>query len=134
MDEIDLSQLPIDFITSVLQEANFEQEKIDYEGSLLSFLRDAWPNIENAEFQENWAIEAIAEHLEAVVWGQIKRLLINCPPRTGKTSITSICWPAWTWAQRDITYLSGPQVKFLCGSYNDRLSLINSNKVRRLIT
>jgi predicted phage terminase large subunit-like protein len=37
------------------------------------------------------------------------------------------------WAQSDISYLSGPQVRFLCGSYGERLSLDNSNLCRRLI-
>jgi predicted phage terminase large subunit-like protein len=89
--------------------------------------------MENAEFMDNWAIDAMAEHLEAVTYGQIKRLLINISPRCGKTNLTSICWPAWVWIQRNKTYLSGPQVRFLCGSYNDKLTLTNSNKVRRLI-
>lgn len=49
------------------------------------------------------------------------------------TTIASICWIAWTWAQSDITFLSGPQVRFLCGSYNSELSLRIANKCRRLI-
>src|SRR5262249_12018745 len=48
-------------------------------------------------------------------------------------TIASICYPAWTWAQSGISFLRGPQVRFLCGSYNHELSLTNSNLTRRLI-
>ena len=42
-------------------------------------------------------------------------------------------FPAWVWAQRERSYLSGPQVRFLCGSYNHDLALASSNMTRRLI-
>jgi hypothetical protein len=65
--------------------------------------------------------------------GHIRKLLINLSPRCGKTLVTSVCFPAWVWAQRDTSYLKGPQVRFLCGSYNDDLSLQNSTRHRRLL-
>jgi predicted phage terminase large subunit-like protein len=71
--------------------------------------------------------------LQAVTEGQIKRLLINMPPRTGKTTVTSICWPAWTWTRREKSFWSGNQVRFLCGSYGQKLSFENSNATRRVI-
>lgn len=109
------------------------QEKLRLEDSLIDFVEGAWSSIDPSTYQKCWAIDGLCEHLEAVTKGQIKRLLINQPPRTGKTTITSICWPAWTWARRKKTYWSGPQVRFLCGSYGQKLSLENSNKTRRLI-
>lgn len=93
----------------------------------------AWPSIDPSEYKRCWAVDGLCEHLEAVTKGQIRRLLVNMPPRTGKTTVTSICWPAWAWARREITYWSGPQVRFLFGSYGQKLSLENSNKTRRLI-
>ncbi|MBV8458413.1 MAG: hypothetical protein JO122_17565 [Acetobacteraceae bacterium] len=59
------------------------------EESLLEFLRQAWPWFDPSPLVINWHMEAIAEHLEAVSCGQIRRLLINIPPRTGKTSLTA---------------------------------------------
>lgn len=103
------------------------------EGNLTEFVRAAWPSIDATPYQDSWAIEALCDHLEAVTLGQIPRLLVNFPPRCGKTKVASVCWPAFTWAQRRISYLSGPQVQFLCGSYNHDLSLQNSNQTRRLI-
>ena len=40
-------------------------------------------------YLENWHIDLIAEHLEAVTAGQIKRLLINMPPRYAKLAADS---------------------------------------------
>ena len=69
------------------------------EGSLIDFVEAAWPAIDPAEYQRCWAIDALCEHLQAVSEGQIRNLLVNIPPRCGKTTIASVCYPAWTWAQ-----------------------------------
>jgi predicted phage terminase large subunit-like protein len=114
-------------------DAELAKERELYELSLYEFVRAAWPSIDSAEFSENWAIRAYCDHLEAVTFGEIKRLLVNLPPRCSKTLITSVCWPAWTWCQSQVEYLSGAQVGFLCGSYGERLSLQNSNLCRRLL-
>ncbi len=109
-------------------------EKIERcEDSLINFVEGAWPSIDPSAYKKNWAVDGLCEHLEAVTKGQISRLLINMPPRTGKTTVTSICWPAWTWARRQKSFWSGPKVRFLCGSYGQKLSFENSNKTRRLI-
>jgi predicted phage terminase large subunit-like protein len=110
------------------------KEKAEHlEASLIDFVREAWPAIDPAPYQGCWAIEVLCEHLQAVSAGQIRNLLVNFPPRCGKTTIASICYPAWTWAQSEVSFLNGPQVRFLCGSYNHDLSLTNSNLTRRLI-
>ncbi len=103
------------------------------EQSLAEFVRQAWGWIDPSPYQENWHIEAMCQHLEAVTQGRIKRLLMNVPPRASKTTITMVCWPAWIWAQPKKSYLSGPQVRFLCGSYGDRLGMQSSLLMRRLI-
>jgi hypothetical protein len=108
-------------------------ERAGLEGSLLKFVESAWSSIDPAPFESCWAIGALTEHLEAVTRGEIKRLLVNYPPRSSKTNVTSVCWPAWTWARSERSYLSGPQVRFLCGSYNDDLALQNALKHRRLL-
>lgn len=103
------------------------------EASFIDFVEAAWPSIDSAEYQPSWAIEGLCEHLQAVTEGQILRLLINFPPRSGKTLVSSVCWPAWVWARAARSFWSGPGVKFLCGSYSDKLTLQNSNMCRRLI-
>jgi len=109
------------------------EERAELEDSLLSFVEGAWPSLDPSPFQPCWAIDAVCDHLQAVTEGQIRKLLINVMPRSGKTNVSSVCFPAWTWARSEQSYLSGPQVRFLCGSYNDDLSLQNSTKHRRLL-
>ena len=104
-----------------------------YENSLLEFMKGAWSSLDNSVFQSCWAIDAMTEHLEAVTLGYIPRLLINIPPRCTKTTLCSVVFPAWTWARSEVTFLSGPQVRFLCASYGHSLSLDASNKSRRLL-
>lgn len=103
------------------------------EDSLLEFVKASWSSFNSHPFVSCWAIDAMCDHLEAVTMGHIPRLLINISPRCSKTSVCSIIYPAWTWARSEESFLSGPQVKFLCASYNHSLSLDSSNKARRLL-
>jgi len=108
-------------------------DRADYEESLYEFLKAAWRYIDPTPWKDGWHIDAIAEHLQAVVDGLIKRLIINVPPRHGKSILTSIAFPAWTWAQPLRSPTSGPGVPFLFASYADKLSLRDSVRCRRLI-
>lgn len=103
------------------------------ESSLYEFLKRGWKYIDPAPFVGGWHLEAIAEHLQAVTDGKIRRLLINVPPRSSKSSVASVAWPAWTWAQSHYGPCSGPHVQFLSTSYAQTLSLRDSVKNRRLI-
>lgn len=108
-------------------------DRADCEDSLYEFLLNAWKYIDSSAWTDGWPIDAVAEHLQAVVDGQIRRLIINIPPRMGKSSITSVALPAWTWAQSKRSPTSGPNVQFLHASYANQLSLRDSVKCRRLI-
>ena len=94
--------------------------------SLMEFVKGAWHIIEPKKpFVSNWHIEAIVEHLEAVERGEIKRLIINIPPRHSKSSIVSVLYPAWVWT-RD------PTCQFMCGSYAEKLAVRDNLKHRRI--
>jgi predicted phage terminase large subunit-like protein len=55
----------------------------------------------------------IAAALEEVEAGRIRRLIISCPPRHGKTRLASICFPAW--------YLGrNPLKSVVFATYNDK--------------
>jgi predicted phage terminase large subunit-like protein len=108
-------------------------DRVECEDSLYEFMRRGWKYIDPAPWVDMWAVEAVAEHLQAVVDGEINRLIINIPPRMGKSSITSVALPAWTWAQPLNSPTSGPGVPFLFASYKDALSMRDSVKCRRLI-
>ncbi len=107
--------------------------KAECEDSLYFFLEQHWQYISSAPFTPGWPIQAIAEHLQAVVDGDIKRLIINIPPRCAKSSLCSVAFPAWTWAQPWISPTSGPGVQFLFASYGRDLALRDSTACRRVI-
>lgn len=108
-------------------------DRVDCEDSLYTFLQYAWRWVDPTPFVPGWPLEAICEHLEAVVDGEIKRLVINIPPRMGKSTVASVCFPAWVWAQREISPVSGPGVPLLHASYALSLAMRDSVKCRRLI-
>lgn len=110
-----------------------ELDRTDAEEDLHFFLRKAWRYIDPAPFIDGWVIDALCEHLEAVVDGTIKRLLINIPPRMAKSSIISVALGPWVWAQTSISATSGPQVPILFASYAHTLARRDSIKRRRVI-
>lgn len=80
------------------------------ENSLHHFVRASWSIIEPVPFQDNWHIPLIARHLEAVLnhaldlpGEQIQHLIITLPFGSSKTTLTSICFPCWTWCRYPAT-------------------------------
>ena len=105
------------------------------EASLTDFVQGGWKYIDPVPYIHGWHLDAIAEHLAAVTRGDIRRLVINVPPRSSKSSIVSVAFPAWVWAQPEKWHgpLSGPHVQFLFASYAQNLAIRDSVKTRRLI-
>lgn len=86
------------------------------ERSLHEFFRQSWHvTTPGSKLCDGWHLEAIAEHLEAVIAGQIQDLLILVPPRCGKTLLASVCLPAWAWILK-------PELQFVCASYGQDLA------------
>lgn len=97
------------------------------ENSFFSFVKAHWKIIEpGREFQSNWHIEAICEHLEAVNRGEIRNLLINMPPRHMKSILVSVMFTPWVW-------LKDPWKCFLYSSYAEKFSIRDSIKSRLII-
>lgn len=95
--------------------------------SLYEFVRAAWPIIESSQYVDNWHIHAICDHLQAVTKGQIDKLLINIPPGCSKSTLVSVLWPAWEWA-------NNASIRWFFASYDQRLSTRDSVKCRALLT
>jgi predicted phage terminase large subunit-like protein len=94
--------------------------------TLRDFVRGAWHIVEPARaFSPAWHVDAISEHLEAVDAGQIKRLIVNIPPRYGKSTLVSVLWPSWSWT-------TAPWSRWVFCSYASGLSVKHSRD-RRLI-
>lgn len=75
---------------------------------------------------ENWHQEAICEALEKVYLGLIPRLIINVPPRSGKTEIAVKNFMAWTMGLE-------PDAEFIHASYSKRLATANAYDVRAIM-
>lgn len=81
-----------------------------------AFLRKAWPWITGGEpLAWNWHLDALAHRLDCVAVGDSRRLLVNLPPRNGKSKTVSCIWVAWM-----LGY--DPTLNFVCVSYSNELS------------
>jgi predicted phage terminase large subunit-like protein len=104
-----------------------QQDKEMCENSLLHYFRCAWDVLEPRKpLHEGWYQDAIAEHLEACLDGEIKRLIINIPPRHAKSNLVTIAWPTWAWIHR-------PELRFICFSYAQGLATKHSVDRRMLL-
>ena len=70
--------------------------------------------------------ETLADTLHKVHKGEIKRLIINIPPRYGKTELAVKMYIAWSLAKN-------PAAKFIHLSYSDSLALDNSSMTKEYI-
>lgn len=89
--------------------------------SLGSFTEFTYPLYETAPHQA-----LIDAKLEAVERGEIKRLMIRCPPRHGKSEKATIRFPAWFLGRN-------PSKQIICASYNTTLATKFGRAVRNLV-
>lgn len=115
------------------------------------FARRFWHTIEpSTQYVHGPHIEAIVDHLTAclprvrfeeridrftgrpmkvriVQPGQIRKLLINMPPRHMKSTLVSVLWPAWVWTFR-------PDVRWFFTSYALTLATRDTMRMRAVIS
>lgn len=114
------------------------------------FAQRAWHTIEPAtRYVHGRHIDAIVDHLTAclprvtyekvptmfggetterrVHPGEIRKLLINMPPRHAKSSLVSVLWPAWVWTFR-------PDIRWFYTSYALSLAIRDTLKMRAVIS
>jgi predicted phage terminase large subunit-like protein len=97
------------------------------ERSLREYVEIAFPIVEPRQrFVPGFHIDAICEHLEAVLAGQIRDLIINIPPGHMKSLLCGVLFPTWAWRKR-------PELRFLCGSYAYDLAKRDSLKSGLLV-
>lgn len=95
--------------------------------SLYAFVQEAWRVVEPGKtFRDNWHIKLICDTLERVHRREVRRLIINIPPRCMKSTIVSVMYPVWVWLQ-------DPSHQFLSISHNSTLSTRDALKSRRLL-
>lgn len=97
--------------------------------SFARFHAMSWHVLEPGQpYAHGWHMDAMAEHLEAVVDGQIRRLLINVPPGTSKSTICGVSLPAWVWGAA-----KKPHFRMISASHDYKLAGRDNLKSRRLI-
>src|SRR5580704_14692197 len=74
----------------------------------------------------SWHIDAIAWHLERVRRGEIRRLIINMPPRSLKSIAASVAFPAFVLGH-------DPSRRIICVSYSGDLAKKHSNDFRAVL-
>jgi hypothetical protein len=135
-----------ELLTAIRAPIESDDERRRCERSLLAYTHAGWRWAgEPGRFVDNWHIECMCEHLEAVANRQILRLLINVPPRHYKSMGLNVFFPSGVWAQnpypdedhphraiREETWM-GPGVRFAYLSYDAELSTEHSIKCRELI-
>lgn len=105
------------------------RKKQSQRGGLIEFVRYFWKVLEpNTPFVEGWPLEAICQHLEAVHFGEITRLLINVPPGFMKSLLTDVFFPAWIWGP-----MNEPHTRFVTFSYASSLTQRDNGKFRDLL-
>lgn len=77
-------------------------------------------------FVDNWHLEAIAYQLERVRRGEIRRLIINMPPRSLKSIMASVAFPAYALGL-------DPSRRIICVSYSADLAKKLSNDHRAVV-
>lgn len=94
---------------------------------LAEFAKQAWSILyPGRDLIWSWHYDYLCECLLLVKQRTLRRLIINVPPRTLKSTLITIIFPVWTW-------LTDPSHHFLTASYNLDLSIEHSVKRRILL-
>lgn len=74
----------------------------------------------------NWHIELLGEYLGAVQRGEVRRLVINVPPRSLKSLCVTVAWPAWMLGH-------APQARIIAASHSAALSAKHAQECRLIL-
>ncbi len=89
--------------------------------SFMEYIRFIWPN-----FIEGDHHRVVADKLTAVAKGDIKRLIVNMPPRHTKSEFASVYFPSWIMGLK-------PDMKIMQTTHTADLSVRFGRKVRNLM-
>lgn len=97
-----------------------------YRANLSLFIQRSFADVGNGDYHHNWHIDAIAEYLTACKDREIKRLIINMPPRSLKSIAVTVAFPAWLLG-------NNPKLEIMAASYSQDLSEDHSVFCRKII-
>ena len=78
------------------------------------------------DYQPNWHHQVLAERLEAVGRGQLRRLIVSMPPQHGKSELVCRRWPAWLLGRR-------PETKIILCTHTATLAEAHSRDIQRIM-
>ena len=114
-DLLDHIPNPDDHLLAFLDSPDDKQE--------LSF--GEWLTQTSPDFHWNWEhLLYIRQHLDQITAGTLKRLIIQCPPRHGKTEMGTIRYPIFRLEQ-------DPTMRIVIAAYSQTLANTFSRKARR---
>jgi predicted phage terminase large subunit-like protein len=93
---------------------------------LHNFSRYMFRSRRNIDMLDNWHQARICRALERVYTGRTTRLIINVPPRSGKTEVAVKAFIAWTMGL-------APDSEFIHASYSKRLATANAYDIRAMM-
>ena len=79
------------------------------------------------EYLHNFHVEVVADALEQCRTGKLKRLIINLPPRSLKSLMASVAFPAYLLGRK-------PSTQVICASYAQDLADKLAGDCRALMT
>ena len=97
-------------------DARVQEERIYLMQNFKQFVLHAWNQLEPLSvFMDNWHIDAITEHLQAISESKLRRVQFWVPPGSMKSRLVSVLWPAWEWTH-------SPSLRYWTASYDISLS------------
>ncbi len=104
-------------------------DRFESNQSLANYVPLAWAELEPTQkYVPGWHTDAICEHLEAVTCKWVNRLLINVPPGSSKSLLSSVFWPSWEWGPKDMR-----SMRYLATAFNDGPVKRDTRKMRDLV-
>ena len=107
----------LDLIVELEEAKEREESRVDF----LTFVRKMWPAFIGGKHHE-----IMADAFERVANGELKRLIINMPPRHTKSEFASYLFPAWFLGRY-------PEKKIIQTAHTAELAVGFGRKVRNLI-
>ena len=89
--------------------------------NFLKFVKAMWPSFISVRHHQ-----IIAEKLERIASGDLKRLIINMPPRHTKSEFASFLFPAWMMGRR-------PDMQIIQATHTTELAVNFGRKVKNLL-
>ena len=124
LDTIDISKLPADVRKTYKRyQVMHAEKKIQNKAKndFLSFVKCVWPDfIEGAHHRH------VAEKFNKIANGEIKRLIVNMPPRHTKSEFASFLLPSWMVGRN-------PKLKIIQATHTGELAIRFGRKAKHLI-